>query len=124
MEWNRLNVVPDLQVQASTTDTPSFIQSMKSSPAAYKPMAILVGLMFLQQLSGAYPTISYALSILKSVAADDDKSVGLIGSLEVLGTIRYGNLGLYIIIKKILLLQKSQYIQLSRCFEEMLEIHL
>lgn len=92
MEWNRLNVVSDLQV-AATTDTPSFIQSMKSSPAAYKPMAILVGLMLLQQLSGAYPTISYALPILKSVAADDDESVGLIGSLEVLGTIRYADLG-------------------------------
>lgn len=86
VEWNRLNSRPDLHTTAS--DKPSFIQSMKSSPAAYKPMIILLVLMLLQQLSGAYPTISYALPIIKSIAADDDKTVSQVASLEILGAIR------------------------------------
>lgn len=71
------------------TDKPSsFFKSVRSSPAAYKPMVILVVLILLQQLSGGYPTISYALPILKSIVADSE-SVNEIESLAVLGTIRF-----------------------------------
>lgn len=71
------------------TDKPSsFFKSVRSSPAAYKPMVILAVLLLLQQLSGGYPTISYALPILKSIVTDSE-SVSEIESLAVLGAIRF-----------------------------------
>lgn len=52
-------------------------------------MTILVLLLLLQQLTGAYPTISYALPILKSIVAADGRTMGEIESLAVLGGIRF-----------------------------------
>lgn len=72
---------------------PSFIESLRSNPAAYKPMAIMLVLLLLVQLSGAYPTISYALPIFKSLTSKDDDGhlVNEIESLTMLGAIRFGS---------------------------------
>lgn len=67
---------------------PSFVESVRTSPAAYKPMAILVFLLLLQQMTGAYPTISYALPILKSIVYEGD-FISETKSLMVLGAIRF-----------------------------------
>lgn len=79
--------------RASTDDNQrSFIESLRSSPAAYKPMIILLVLLLLVQLSGAYPTISYALPIFNSLTnKNDEQSVNAIGSLTMLGVVRFGS---------------------------------
>lgn len=69
--------------------SPSFVESVLSDPAAYRPMAVLTVLLLLQQLTGAYPTISYALPILKLIVADGRCPIGEIESLAVLGGIRF-----------------------------------
>lgn len=90
-EWKRLKSTldagPDFRLQ------PSFFESIRSSPAAYKPMAILVLLLLLQQLTGAYPTISYALPILKTVmptafpAATDTQSLAVLGAVRFMSSL-------------------------------------
>lgn len=91
-EWKRLKMTTTPMCIAdnggATDKPPSFFKSIRSSPTAYKPMAILAVLLILQQLSGGYPTISYALPILKLIVANSD-SVNEIESLAVLGTIRF-----------------------------------
>lgn len=91
-EWKRLKVTatPNCNAngEAVTDKPPSFLKSIRSSPTVYKPMVILAMLLLLQQLTGAYPTISYALPILKLIVADSD-SINEIESLAVLGTIRF-----------------------------------
>jgi len=89
-EWRRLKSASDA---TAVTDVqhPSFIVSLRSSPAAYKPMAILALLLLLQQLTGAYPTISYALPILKSVMPASYSPSTDIQSLAALGAVRFAS---------------------------------
>jgi len=54
-------------------------------------MAILALLLLLQQLTGAYPTISYALPLLKSVMPAAYPSATEIQSLAALGAVRFGS---------------------------------
>lgn len=84
-EWNRLyKATADHLVATSATDRPSFVQSLRSSPAAYKPMAVLMGLLLMQQLSGSYAAISYALPVIESAMA----TAGT-GALSMLGAVRF-----------------------------------
>ncbi|XP_022181236.1 facilitated trehalose transporter Tret1-2 homolog isoform X2 [Myzus persicae] len=89
-EWRRLKSASDATA-STNAQQPSFIESVRSSPAAYKPIAILTVLLLLQQLTGAYPTISYALPILKSVMPAAYSPATDIQSLAVLGAIRFAS---------------------------------
>ncbi|XP_060872174.1 facilitated trehalose transporter Tret1-like isoform X2 [Metopolophium dirhodum] len=89
-EWRRLKSASD-DIAGTDVRQPSFIESVRSSPAAYKPMAILSLLLLLQQLTGAYPTISYALPILKSVMPAAYSPATDIQSLAALGSVRFAS---------------------------------
>lgn len=89
-EWRRLKSSSD-DTAGTDVQQPSFIESVRSSPAAYKPITILALLLLLQQLTGAYPTISYALPILKSVMPVAYTPVTDIQSLAALGAVRFAS---------------------------------
>ncbi|XP_060851884.1 facilitated trehalose transporter Tret1-like [Rhopalosiphum padi] len=89
-EWRRLKSASD-DAAGPDVHQPSFFESIRSNPAAYKPMAILTVLLLLQQLTGAYSIISYALPILKSVVpAAYPPAIG-IQSLAALGIVRFAS---------------------------------
>lgn len=106
-EWKRLKAVSSSSSSSSSDDAtaavreppppsavrepppPSFVRSLRSSPAAYKPMAIMAALLLLQQLSGAYPVISYALPVLDAIAADGGGRVADGRALAALGAVRF-----------------------------------
>lgn len=89
-EWKNLKCVSDATTGMDGQQT-SFINSVRSSPAAYKPMAILMLLLLLQQLTGAYPTISYALPIIKLIMPTTYPPATEIQSLATLGAVRFAS---------------------------------
>ncbi|XP_066599775.1 facilitated trehalose transporter Tret1-like isoform X2 [Prorops nasuta] len=60
-----------------------------SSPAAYKPFLILFVLFLLQQLSGAYVVIFYAISIFHKIDGTFGAGLDKNGALVMLGTVRF-----------------------------------
>ncbi|XP_025199124.1 facilitated trehalose transporter Tret1-like [Melanaphis sacchari] len=89
-EWRRLKSASDDTADPDVHQR-SFVQSLRSDPAAYKPMVILTVLLLLQQLSGAYSAISYALPILKSVVPAAYPPAIVIQSLAALGVVRFAS---------------------------------
>ncbi|XP_025410444.1 facilitated trehalose transporter Tret1-like isoform X2 [Sipha flava] len=87
-EWERLKSTSSCCVAVATGNS-SFIESVRSNAAAYKPMVVLAFLLLLQQLTGAYPCISYALPVLKRVLSGREYSISEIDSLTALGAIRF-----------------------------------
>lgn len=60
-----------------------------ASPAAYKPMLILFLLFLLQQLSGSYVIIFYAISVFREMGGAFGKSFNEHNALVMLGIIRF-----------------------------------
>jgi len=58
-------------------------------PEAYKPMLILFLLFLLQQLSGCYVIIFYAISVFREMSGTFDESFNKHGALVMLGIIRF-----------------------------------
>lgn len=85
-EWERLEVMSGCT--NDDVDKLSFMKSIRNNPGVYKPMVILMFLLLFQQLSGAYPTISYALPIFKSIVYDRN-SIDELKCLAIMGTIRF-----------------------------------
>lgn len=59
------------------------------SPEAYKPMLILFTLFLLQQLSGSYVIIFYAISVFREMGGTFGQNFNEHGALVMLGTIRF-----------------------------------
>ncbi|KAF0757671.1 facilitated trehalose transporter Tret1-like isoform X1 [Aphis craccivora] len=89
-EWRRLKSASD-DTTGLDVQQPSFVEFILSNPAGYKPLAILMVLLLLQQLTGAYATISYALPILKSVVPTAYPPAIEIQSLAALGIVRFAS---------------------------------
>ncbi|XP_050060368.1 facilitated trehalose transporter Tret1-like isoform X3 [Aphis gossypii] len=89
-EWRRLKSASD-NTAGLDAQQPSFVEFVMSNPEGYKPIAILMALLLLQQLTGAYATISYALPILKSVVPAAYPPAVEIRSLAALGVVRFGS---------------------------------
>ncbi|VVC29028.1 Sugar transporter, conserved site,Major facilitator superfamily domain,Major facilitator, sugar [Cinara cedri] len=87
-EWSRLKTMSAGNEATANDHRPSFFTSLRTSPAAYKPFGIMVMLIFLQQVTGVYPVISYALFIHKSIVPDAF-SVSEIQFVTVLGAVRF-----------------------------------
>ncbi|XP_071575614.1 facilitated trehalose transporter Tret1-like isoform X1 [Temnothorax nylanderi] len=62
---------------------------MFTSPAAYKPMLILFFLFLLQQLSGSYVIIFYAISVFREMGGTFGKNFNEHSALVMLGIIRF-----------------------------------
>ncbi|KAL0099257.1 hypothetical protein PUN28_020082 [Cardiocondyla obscurior] len=60
-----------------------------TSPEAYKPLLILFALFLLQQLSGAYVVIFYAISVFREMGGTFGKSFNEHGAFVMLGIIRF-----------------------------------
>lgn len=60
-----------------------------TSPIAYKPLLILFSLFLLQQLSGSYVVIFYAISVFREMGGTFGKSFNEHEALVMLGTIRF-----------------------------------
>lgn len=60
-----------------------------TSPAAYKPMLILFLLFLLQQLSGSYVVIFYAISVFREMGGAFGKNFNEHSALVMLGVIRF-----------------------------------
>ncbi|XP_015597576.1 facilitated trehalose transporter Tret1-2 homolog isoform X2 [Cephus cinctus] len=58
-------------------------------PTVYKPMCILFFLLLLQQLSGAYVVIFYAISVFKEIGGTFGAGLDAYGALVMLGVIRF-----------------------------------
>ncbi|XP_050434543.1 facilitated trehalose transporter Tret1-like [Adelges cooleyi] len=77
----------------------TFFQTLRTSQAAYKPVIILVVLLTLQQCSGAYMTISYALPVFQSIvpggSANELETLALLGVIRFVGGIATSLLSFY-----------------------------
>ncbi|XP_050546163.1 uncharacterized protein LOC126908292 [Daktulosphaira vitifoliae] len=95
-EWGRLT---DRNFSVNQTEQ-KFFATLRSDPVAYKPTLILIGLLTLQQWSGAYMTISYALPIFKSIvpngSADDLEALALLGIIRFTGGVITSVLSFYV----------------------------
>ncbi|XP_033218798.1 facilitated trehalose transporter Tret1-like isoform X2 [Belonocnema kinseyi] len=98
-EYSRIKEIS--QEQKSTRDE-TLLQKLKylyvqvCLPTAYKPLTIMFFLFLLQQLSGCYVVIFYAISILKKLMESSEKSraikesdINIYGALVLLGTVRF-----------------------------------
>ena len=95
MAYSRIKEVSQKR-EANKEDTTilqklNYLYSQICLPTAYKPLIILFALSLLQQLSGCYVIIFYAISIFKQTR-NDEKEIGselnIYGALAMLGVVR------------------------------------
>ncbi|XP_039308288.1 facilitated trehalose transporter Tret1 isoform X3 [Solenopsis invicta] len=93
-EYSRIMEIYENRV-ASDEAPKSIAESVKNyyhkftSPIAYKPLLILFSLFLLQQLSGSYVVIFYAISVFREMGGTFGKSFNEHEALVMLGTIRF-----------------------------------
>ncbi|XP_050434545.1 uncharacterized protein LOC126841851 isoform X2 [Adelges cooleyi] len=80
-EWDRLNVPPAIPLLFKST------LARRLSPRVLRPVGILAVMFLLQQLSGCYPVIFYAVPVFKSIVPDGQ--VDEMNTLVTFGMIRF-----------------------------------
>lgn len=88
METCGNHVVNDNASKSITVSVKDYYQKF-ISPEAYKPMLILFLLFLLQQLSGSYVIIFYAISVFREMGGMFGKGFNEHSALVMLGTIRF-----------------------------------
>lgn len=88
METYRNRVVSDETSKSTLTRLKTYYYALRSADA-YKPIIILLLLFLLQQLSGSYLIIFYALSIFHEMGGAFSKSFDETSALVLLGVIRF-----------------------------------
>lgn len=88
MEIYGNRVANDEASESITVSIKNYYQKF-TSPEAYKPMLILFLLFLLQQLSGSYVIIFYAISVFREMGGTFGKDFNEHGALVMLGTIRF-----------------------------------
>lgn len=88
METCRNHMTSD-EVPKSITESIKNYYHIFTSPTVYKPMVILFLLFVLQQLSGSYVIIFYAISVFREMAGTSGQGFNEHGALVMLGIIRF-----------------------------------
>ncbi|XP_050434547.1 facilitated trehalose transporter Tret1-like [Adelges cooleyi] len=99
-EWNLLNeMTADENNYAIDKSKQTFFRTLRTSQAAYKPVIILIVLLTLQQCSGAYMIISYALPVFQLIvpggSANELEALALLGIIRFVGGIVTSLLSFY-----------------------------
>lgn len=88
MEITRNHITKDETSDTAVASVKKYYHKFKS-PSAYKPMTILFVLFMLQQLSGSYIIIFYAMSIFDKMSRTLHKSFNENNALIMLGLVRF-----------------------------------
>lgn len=94
-EYSRLKEICNVQKRVGNEN---FLGKLKNlcneirQPSAYKPLTIISILLLLQQLSGCYVVIFYAISVFKNIGGDPrnvERDSNVYGALVLLGVVRF-----------------------------------
>lgn len=98
-ELSRLRAI--VTDRSGTTEEKSLMKSLRNfcheirQPTAYKPLTIISILLLIQQLSGCYVVIFYAISVFKNINSGDnlqrtqENDSAIYGALVLLGVVRF-----------------------------------
>lgn len=86
-EWQTLSQVRIKHDQ--TSNQGSLVRKIITSKQCYKPLILLLILFSLQQLTGVYPVIFYAMQLFKQVGSDFGAGIDEAGALVFLAVIRF-----------------------------------
>lgn len=74
---------------SSHVDSESAWYEIYLQPRVYKPLTILLVIFMLQQMSGAYVIIFYAVNIFSEIGGNFGEGINEYGALMLLGSIRF-----------------------------------
>nr|CAH7737889.1 unnamed protein product [Callosobruchus chinensis] len=94
-EFRRILCTKNERVQSTKSDEKSALLRIKNNlsvykqPTVYKPLVILIIIFLIQQLSGAYVIIFYAIDIFRDIGGHFQDGMNEYVALVLLGTIRF-----------------------------------